>query len=57
MKFVLPAIATALAYAVWHWAALLVDPMGLGEFLFVCRAGLIAAVLTAAEMLFHKVAP
>lgn len=57
MKFVLPVAATALAYATWHWAPFVLDPLGLGEFLFVGRACLIAAVLTAAETIHRKVSP
>ena len=57
MKFVLPVAATALAYATWHWAPIVLDPLGLGEFLFVGRACLIAAVLTAAETIHRKVSP
>jgi hypothetical protein len=57
MRFVLPVVASALAYGVWHWAPSMLDPLGLGEFLFVGRACLIAAVLTAAETIHRKVFP
>ena len=57
MRFASPILAGAAAYAAWRWAPLLLDPLGLGEFLFVGRACLIAAVLTVAETLFHKVLP
>jgi hypothetical protein len=56
-QFVLPVASSALAYAMWHWATLVLDPLGLGEFPFVGRACLIAAVLTAAETIHRKVSP
>ncbi len=49
-------IAVLVAYGVWRWAPLLLDPLGLGEFLFLGRFCLIAAALTAAETVFNKVA-
>ena len=55
MRYALTPVALLLAYAVWRWAPLLLDPLGLGEFLFVGRFCLIAAVLTAAETVFKKV--
>lgn len=54
MRFALPLLAGAMAYAVWHWAALILSPLGLSEFLFVGRFCLIAAVLTAAEFIHRK---
>lgn len=57
MKFALSIVAIALSYAVWRWTAMVLDPLGLSEFLFVGRAVLIVAVLTATEFAFHKVAP
>ena len=54
MRFALPLLATALAYAAWRWASLLLVPLGLSEFLFVGRACLIVAVLTAAEIIHRK---
>lgn len=56
-RFVLPAAAGVLAWGVWTWSPLVLDPLGLGEFLFVGRFCLIVAALTAAEALFHKAAP
>ena len=49
-------IAVLVAYGVWRCATLLLDPLGLGEFLFLGRFYLIAAALTAAETVFNKVA-
>ena len=57
MRWALPLIAVAIAYAGWRWAPLLLDPIGLGEFLFVGRACLIAALLTATETIHRKVVP
>ena len=57
MRFALPLIAAAMAIAIWHWAALLLEPLDLVEFLFVARVCLILAGLGGAEILFRKVAP
>jgi hypothetical protein len=57
VKFVLPIAACALAYAVWRWAPMLLDPLGLSEFLFVGRLCSILAALTAAESAYRKVLP
>jgi len=51
-----PLVAALIAYAVWRWADVVLDPVGLGEFLFLGRFCLIAAALTAAETVFNKVA-
>ena len=57
MRWALPIIAAAIAYAGWRWAPLLLDPIGLSEFLFVGRACLIAALLTATETIHRKAVP
>lgn len=57
MRFALPLLAGAMAYAGWHWAGLIFSPLGLSEFLFVGRFCLIAAVLTAAEFIHRKALP
>jgi len=55
VRFVLPIAATALAYAAWRFAPMLLDPLGLSEFLFVGRLGLTVAALTGAETICHKI--
>ncbi len=57
MRFALPVVAAALAYAAWRWASLVLDPIGLGEFLFIGRFCLVAAILTATETIYRKVLP
>ncbi len=57
MKVGLAIVAAAVAYAAWRWASLLLDPLGLGEFLFIGRIGLIVGSLTAMEAIYRKVLP
>jgi hypothetical protein len=56
VRFLLPALAGVVAYAAWRWAPLLLDPLGLGEFLFIGRFCLIAATLKLTETIFQRVA-
>ena len=57
MKVVLVLLAGALAFAVWRWASLVLDPLGLGAFWLIGRMIGILAVLTIAETIYHKVSP
>lgn len=57
MRFALPAATAVAAYAVWHWTPFLLDPLGLGEFLFVARFCLVIGLLTGAESAFHRIVP
>ncbi len=54
MKSALVLIAAAVAYGVWHWAGMVLEPLGLGEFLFVGRFCLIVVALTVAERAFQR---
>ena len=55
MRVVLPLVAELAAYAAWRWLPMVLDPLGLDEFLFVGRFCAVVGVLTAAETIFHKV--
>ncbi len=57
MKIAISLAATALAYGVWRLTPLVLDPLGLGEFLFVGRLCLILAALSAAETGCRKLLP
>jgi len=54
MKAALVLLAAAVAYGVWRWAAIVLEPLGLGEFLFVGRFCLIVVMLTVAEQVFQR---
>ena len=51
MKLFLPVIIGLACYPVWLWTAALLDPLGLGEFLFVGRLCLTMALLSVIEVL------
>jgi hypothetical protein len=52
---VLPLVAALTAYAAWRWLPIVLEPLGLDEFLFVGRFCAVIGVLTAIETIFHKV--
>ncbi len=54
MKTALVLIAAAVAYGVWRWVGVMLEPLGLGEFLFVGRFCLIVVALTVAERAFQR---
>lgn len=55
MRVVLPLVAALTAYAAWRWLPIVLEPLGLDEFLFVGRFCAVIGVLTAIETIFHKV--
>lgn len=57
MKLFLPVVIGLVWYPLWLWTAALLDPFGLGEFLFVGRFCLTFALLSLAEALFKRYVP
>lgn len=57
MKLFLPVAIGLACYPLWLWTPALLDPFGLGEFLFVARWCLIFALLSLAESLFKRYVP
>jgi hypothetical protein len=55
MRVVLPLVAGLAAYAAWRWLPIVLEPLGLDEFLFVGRFCAIVGVLTVTETIFQKV--
>ena len=55
MRFAFTIAAVALAYTAWRWTPPILDLLGLGEFLYIGRLGLILAALTGAESIGRTV--